>query len=82
MIITTAIWQMPWTVTMSQKTEPVWAWCKWCMERRDHEFVKGRGWFCAFCGEKNEHIHYDPRPTPRKALTDIAEAYLEENPEE
>jgi len=52
------------------------------MERRDHEFVKGRGWFCAFCGEKNEHIHYDPRPTPRKALTDIAEAYLEENPEE
>jgi hypothetical protein len=51
------------------------------MERRDHEFVKDRGWFCAYCGKHNEDVHYLPTP-PRKVIRDIAEEYLRENPEE
>lgn len=64
-------------------TEPIWAWCKWCMERRDHDYLKDRkGWFCPYCGKENHDIPYEPRPMPRKAITDVAEEYLESNPEE
>ena len=75
---TTATWRMP-------MTEPVWAWCSSdrCMERRDHDYIKGRGWFCPYCGKQNTEIAYDPLPTPpRPAIKEVAEKYLEENPEE
>ena len=75
---TTVTW---WTLM----TEPVWAWCSSdrCMERRDHDYIKGRGWFCPYCGKQNTEIAYDPLPTPpRPAIKEVAEKYLEENPED
>lgn len=65
--------------------EPIWAWCNSdrCMERRDFEFIKDRGWFCPYCGKQNKEIHYDPLPIPpRLVIAEVAETYLKENPEE
>lgn len=66
-------------------TKPIWAWCSsdLCMERRDFEFVKDRGWFCPYCGKQNKEITIDPLLKPaRKAIQDVADKYLEDNPEE
>lgn len=27
----------------------VWAWCRHCMNRQDHQYVPGKGWVCKSC---------------------------------
>lgn len=57
--------------------DTLWAWCpnEICMDRRDHFYdKKASGWRCKFCGEINPIAI----SIPRKAITDVAERYLEE----
>lgn len=60
-------------------TNPIWTFCKYCMVQRDHIFVDDK-WMCGKCGTKNETL-IGVAPI-RSALTEVAETYLEKNPEE
>lgn len=76
-IITTAIWQMPWTVTMETSIDN-WTHCLWCWVRRDHIWdAENKVWRCGTCGEINWEL-----TRMRRSLTDVAERYLRDNPEE
>ncbi len=55
-----------------------WTHCIACYVRRDHVYdEKMEVWRCGFCGVINNAL-----TQLRKVVTEIAETYLEENPEE
>ena len=68
---------MPWTVTMETSIDN-WTHCIHCWQRQDHIWdAEAKAWKCSVCKE----INWDLTRT-RRAVTDVAERYLKENPEE
>jgi len=55
-----------------------WTHCEACYVRRDHVYdSETKTWRCEFCGIVNKSLTQF-----RKAVTEVAEKHLEENPEE
>ena len=55
-----------------------WTYCLGCYVRRDHIYdPEMKAWRCEFCGVVNVSM-----TQRRAAITEVAETYLEENPEE
>lgn len=55
-----------------------WTHCNACYIRREHVYdPEMKAWRCGFCGVVNENL-----TQLRKIVTTVAEAHLEENPEE
>lgn len=71
----------------AQSPKPVWTFCNWCMTQRDHMLIN-KAWLCSMCGKKNKRLPVVVSRTPsltsspRRTIIDVAESYLEENPEE
>lgn len=63
---------------MPKSTIDNWTHCITCWDRQDHEWdPESRTWRCSVCKVTN----WDLTRT-RRVLSEVAEQYLEENPEE
>lgn len=69
----TAIWRMLMITSVDN-----WTHCMTCYIRRDHYWdIETQSWRCDTCKSVNAEL-----TIMRKRVTEVAETYLEENPEE
>ena len=68
-----------------------WTHCKACYIRRNHVYdSEMEAWRCGFCGVVNDELTQLRKNLPiasltsfpRRSVIDVAESYLEKNPEE
>lgn len=65
-------------VLMPKNIDNNWTYCKACYIRRDHVYdSEMKVWRCDFCGVVNNAL-----TRFRNVVIEVAETYLEENPEE